>query len=88
MHQELRRDLERAESEMSQRFDAPQKISDQLLDDSMYVSCVYAVFKSRVIGSDPWHIMEVATEITSHHLLVANYRIIGSRQPGLFFVNN
>ena len=49
-----------------------------------YVSC-YAVFRSRVIGwSDPWHIMEVATEITSHHLLVANYRIIGSRQPGLF----
>ena len=48
----------------------------------------YAEFKSRVLGSDPWHIMEVATEITSHHLLVANYRIIGSRQPGLFFVNN
>ena len=43
----------------------------------------YDVFMSRVIGSDPWHIIEVATEITSHnphHPLVANYRIIRSRQ--------
>ena len=43
----------------------------------------YDVFKSRVIGLDPWHIIEVATEITSHHPhhpLVANYRIIRSRQ--------
>ena len=88
-HQEQRRELERAVSEMSQRFDARQKMKNIWpIAWWQYVSC-YAVFRSRVIGwSDPWHIMEVATEITSHHLLVANYRIIGSRQPGLFFVNN
>ena len=48
MHKEQRRDLERAESEMSQRFDAAQKISDQLLDDSMSHVCVYMLYSSRV----------------------------------------
>ena len=42
MYQEQRRELERAESEMSQRFDAAQKISDQLLDDSMSHVMLYS----------------------------------------------
>ena len=49
--------------------------------------CCIQVACDRMIGSVAYN-GEVATEITSHHLLVANYRIIGSRQPGLFFVNN
>ena len=42
MHQEQRRDLERAESEISQRFDDPQTISDQLLDVSMSHVMLYS----------------------------------------------
>ena len=84
MYQEQRRELERAESEMSQRFDAAQKISDQLLDDSMsecLMLCCIQVACDR-IGSVAYngggHGDNISSSLgrqLSHHRITATWAI-------------